>query len=399
MSAAPGVTSALLTLPRTGDRTMPRLTRKVRLLAVRHLLTATLPDKPTALVAVQRVLMRALKRDDAAVLDAIGQPDVLPWLLLSQQGMWSTAECLRAAVPNLLAALGRTPEGALWDVPVSSLAANGRRWSFDAPAQGLTIDPVGIELRLADGTVARLADLPSEAIDHPIGAGVSLATWDGFPMSMVEDHPDKDGNAIDLGGHPLSAWTDALAAALQMVQRGLPAWHAELPRTLKRLIPVGYEPEKHLSASYREAPNTAWLTLHPNRLTLAEAMVHETQHGKLNTAMLLDPLLKNGRTFWTDSPVRPDLRPLIGVLLAVHAFVPVAALHHALADEFPDDRGFAERRAQVLASNERGLKILRESAEPTELGARILRDLSALHDALVTAAPPLPEPTSDEMVG
>lgn len=372
---------------------MRRLARKVRLLAVRHLLTA---EGPPALRVVQRVLTRELKRDNARVIEAIGQPDVLPWLLLSLQGLWSTTECLEAAVPNLLAALGTTTEAILWDIPVARIAAGGQLWELSA--EGMTIDPVGIEVRVAEGVV-RLRDLESTRVGHPIAAGVELATWDGFPLSMVEDHPDKQGNAVDLGGREVTEWTTELGAALAMIGRGLPSWYAELPGTLKRLIPVGYEPEKHLSASYREAPNTAWLTLHGNRLTLAEAIVHETQHGKLNTALLLDPLLTNGRTFWTDSPVRPDLRPLIGVLLAVHAFVPVAALHHALAPEYGEDRSFGERRAQVLASNARGLKILRESGETTELGARLLRDLADLHEALVEAAPPLPEPVSDEMVG
>lgn len=394
--------SALLSLPAPGDRTMARLTRKVGLLAVRHLLTLpahALPERPTALAGLQRALTTTLKRDTARVLAAVGSPDVLPWLLLSKQGLWPTDQALRAVGPNLLLALGTTAEAVLWDVPVGTMAAGGRRYDFDPEAQGLTATPAGVEVRLADGAVVPVADLPSVTVAHPIAAGVQLATWDGFPLSMVEDHPDKDGNAVDLGQRSVEAWTGALAEALALVERGLPSWHGELPATLKRLIPVGYQPERHLSASYREAPNTAWLTLHPNRVTLAEAIVHETQHGKLNTAMLLDPLLHNGRTFWTDSPVRPDLRPLVGVLLAVHAFIPVAALHHALAPELEGDRSFGERRAQVLASNTRGLGILRESAEPTALGARVLGELQALHDDLVEAAGVLPEPVSDEMVG
>ena len=39
----------------------------------------------------------------------------------------------------------------------------------------------------------------------------------------------------------------------------------------------------------------------------------------------------------------------------------------------------------------RGLKVLQESAEPTEAGRRLLTELQALHDALAEAAPPLPE--------
>ena len=55
------------------------------------------------------------------------------------------------------------------------------------------------------------------------------------------------------------------------------------------------------------------------------------------------------------------LRPLMGVLLAVHAFVPVAALHAGLvAADHPlaKTAKFADRREQVLAGNERGLRLV-----------------------------------------
>ena len=101
---------------------------------------------------------------------------------------------------------------------------------------------------------------------------------------------------------------------------------------------------------------------------MAEAVVHETQHGRLNTLMWMDPVLRNGRSAWTASPVRPDLRPLSGVLLAAHAFTPVAALHARLADAgHPLARSpvFARRRQEVLDSNARGLAVLEEMSEPT----------------------------------
>ena len=143
----------------------------------------------------------------------------------------------------------------------------------------------------------------------------------------------------------------------------------------------------HLSASYAEAPGLAWLTLHPDPLTMAEAIVHETQHSRLNTLMWLDPVLHNGRREWTTSPVRPDLRPLSGVLLAAHAFVPVAAMHARL-DELghPISRSphFKRRRAEVLQSNARGLQTVEERGQPTTTGQRIIGGLRALHDACST---------------
>src|SRR5690606_5269945 len=112
---------------------------------------------------------------------------------------------------------------------------------------------------------------------------------------------------------------------------GLPELRVEIGANLQRVVPVGCDDKRHFSASYREAPGLVYLSLHPSPLTMAEAIVHETQHAKLNALGWLDPVLHNGHDTWTSSPVRPDLRPLMGVLMAVHAFIPVAALHGALA--------------------------------------------------------------------
>jgi HEXXH motif-containing protein len=167
---------------------------------------------------------------------------------------------------------------------------------------------------------------------------------------------------------------------------------------LTRIVPVGWHDERHFSASYREAPRVAYLSLHPDPLTLAEAIVHETQHGKLNLLSWSDAVLDNGYTEWTSSPVRPDLRPIMGVLLAVHAFVPVAALHHGLAQRhhpLTESAMFARRRAEVLAGNARGLAILREKAAPTTRGARILADLERLHAVLAEAGAALSDLRTD----
>lgn len=374
-----------LLIPTAGERTFPGIARKVRLLALRHLLTVDPRSvaRPRALADLQRVLGRAARDQGPALLEAVGQPDVLPLLLVSLEGIRAPGETLAVAVPNLLATLGALPEAVLWDLPFEALSDGSRAWVPSAPCQGLTADPSGVSVRDADGRFRLIHELPWSPYP-PLRRGVHLATRDTFPLSMLEEHPEKSGNAHDLGGRPEEAWVAALDEALGLVEAGLPTWAADLPVTVRRLVPVGWGPERHLSASYREAPGIAWLTLHPDPLTLAEAIVHETQHGKLNALTWLDPLLHNGRTFWTTSPVRPDLRPLMGVLLAAHAFVPVAALHRALVDHpWPDRDRFARRRAEVLATNARGLDILEANAQPTELGARLLADLRAMHDALV----------------
>lgn len=392
--------SAFLTLPAPGARTLPGLLRKLRLLAVRRLAGADgrglPPSQRRAFDSLQRLLPLLLKQSTSRVLDAVGAPDVLPQLLCIGVGVRSTPELLAEAVPHLLAALGTASEAIVWPGPIHRIAdpAGGRALSFDPPAGLMVLDPTG--MRVEDGAGARFdwGERDGDAAYPALGKhGGHLALLDTNPLAMLEAHPDKEGNALDLAGRPVDAWTGPLEEALAAIDQALPTWSAELPLALRRAIPVGWYPEMHLSASYAEAPGLIYLSLHPSVLTLAEAIVHECQHGKLNVLLWMDPVLANGRTTWTPSPVRPDLRPLMGVLLAVHAFVPVAAFHRELArlghplSEGPE---FARRRAQVLASNLRGLEILEDLSEPTPVGARLLADLRTLHDACAADAPDVP---------
>ncbi len=399
--AAPHPGPAFLLLPSAPDRELATILRKVRLLALRTLLQAPLASLAPADAAVvrraQRVLAATAKVRGKAVLQAVGAPDVLTPLLCLGAGLAGPAVLLDA-LPVLLLTLGRQrvlTEAVLWDRPLAALPdpEAGVCHTATPPFQGLLASPEGASLRTAAGADLPLAESGlGEDVPEGVGArpdypeirpGLHLALADSNPLAMVEAHPDKEGNATSLGGRTAADWVAAYREALDAIDQALPAWGAALPLALSRVVPVGYEPERHLSASYREAPGMAYFTLHPSTLTIAEALVHETQHGRLNALNLLDPVFHNGRTAWTPSPVRPDLRPLMGVLLAVHAFVPVAVMHARLAlmdHPLSRDPAFPRRRAEVLAGNDRGLRICEETAEPSALGRKLLASLRRLHD-------------------
>lgn len=393
--------SGLFVVPSASDARLRDLVRKLRLLVLRDLLAREGTNLSTpvrrALPRVQRALIGTARARSSETLAALGAPDTLPPLLAMMAGVADADGMLRAAIPQLLVALARThgliEESVMWDVPIASLALGSRGLArFTPHAHGLIANAAGAELRLASGEDVRVDRLDASATVHALpgfDAG-HLALHDANPLAMQEEHPDKRGNAIDLGDRSAEDWTRMLGDALELVKLTLPTVHAELALMLQRVVPVGYEPERHLSASYREAPGLVYMTLHPSVLTMAEAIVHETQHGKLNLLSFFDPALVNGRTTWTESPVRPDLRPLSGVLLAVHAFVPVAALHLRLSElDHPIARTpeFHARRMQVLAGNARGLRLVHELGEPTTIGREVIAALDALHDHTRAAAP------------
>jgi HEXXH motif-containing protein len=414
--------SSYLVLPEPGDRTILQLQQEVKKIALRQLLTHPTDrvERPLArtISAARRVIRSVLGSQPKALMAAMGNPDVLTPLLVLEVGPDITGQdpgkLLSAAIPALMvelahrASAGAVPETLLWDFPVSVVpdSTGFRLLRFDPPARGFLADPLGAEFTLRDESHHRLppgsAPLgphPDVQVERPFHAlrpdlpRLQLSTWDSNPLSMFEAHPDKDGNAISLGDRPASDWTRAFGEALDLIRIALPTWYEELKHSARRFVPVGYLPERHLSATYREAPGVAYLTLCDNPLTIAEAMVHETQHTKVNLLSWLDPVVRNGHTTWTTSPVRPDLRPLWGVLLAVHAFVPVAALHRRLADlnhPVTQTERFLRRRAEVIAGNHRGMKAVLESSDATDTGQRLISEMNTLHELIRTSSPPAP---------
>jgi HEXXH motif-containing protein len=155
---------------------------------------------------------------------------------------------------------------------------------------------------------------------------------------------------------------------------------------LRLVVPVGWHAEKHLSASYQEAVGLVYLTLHPQLMTMAEALVHEFQHNKVNAAFALDPLLVNAFSPLYPSPVRPDPRPLHGVLLAVHAFQPVARLYQAMIETGHDlsrNPAWLQRYVTILRMNRAGAATVLDNGQPTALGRGLLDEMRRLDTEFV----------------
>jgi len=85
--------------------------------------------------------------------------------------------------------------------------------------------------------------------------------------------------------------------------------------------------------------------------------------------------------------VRPDPRPLHGVLLAVHAFLPVARLYERMIDagdpEAQND-AFRGRFAQIRKINREGAELLLREARPTPVGRGLLDEIRRWHEHYLT---------------
>jgi hypothetical protein len=418
MTALP---NGFLLLPRADERTMEAINQKLQLLVLRAILKIPIQvvTKRTSstIASLHNNLLLSVRNHKPLVLDALGHLDVVTPMLSYLSGVKPAEEMLELALPSLMLRLYRVggrdlvTESILFEKPIHRLIDEHleRAYCFPTPAKGLLVQPTGVEVLLHDGRTVVLdqdLDHPEILIENcfsPLKAHdrLQFSTCDSNPLSMFEEHPNKEGNAIQLGDKSRDDWIEVLNQATDLIELALPNWFKEMPTTSKRMVPIGYEPERHLSASYREAPGLCYLTLHPDLITMAEAIVHETQHSKANMLSWTDAIVTNGHTCWTESPVRPDLRPLWGVLLAVHAFIPVSALHHRLAElDHPLTRTdrFAERRAEVIAGNRRGLDIVIENAEPTKTGKKLIEAMRTIQAFLEEQAPPPPKALDPDLL-
>lgn len=212
----------------------------------------------------------------------------------------------------------------------------------------------------------------------PIEEPFLLATSDSNPLLSVSAHPERDGNSVDLGGRPVEEWTSKLGEAFAILHEHAPSTHEEMRLALELIVPVGFAEERHFSVSYRDSVGALYMTLTSNVMTLAEALIHEFQHNKLNAVLHSDPLLENGTEASFASPVRPDPRPLLGVLMAVHAFLPVARLYRDMTragHSFSKGRDWEKRFHEIASANREAADTVLAHAKPTRLGRGLLAEI------------------------
>ncbi len=374
----PGSTTARAVLSRAIGRLLPDLRdvlqRPIAHAALRRDVSAlaraisSIPDRAAALSSVvRRPNVSALIR--SARVQAVVEPALLSELV--------STLAVELAVQSALVAPVRI------EAPPRRVVSLAGRLVLDLPERcALEISSERLVIEHADGRDVVTPDAPEGRFVrrpfHAVERGILLALEDNNPLAMFEAHPNKSGNRIDLGGRSVAEWCDALRDALARIGRYLPDLRAEIDLFVQQLVPVGFDEEAHLSASYREAIGTIYLSLHPQPMTMTEAIVHEFSHNKINALFEIDDVLHDAYAPVYKSPVRPDPRPLHGVLLAVHAFVPVARLYEAMreaGDPLAGRPGFDARFAAIVAGNREGLDVLRAHARPTPAGRALLDEL------------------------
>lgn len=369
--------SAPFTFPTGSDSLGPYRTRHLLALARRVL------DWPFALPPHLLQDYRKIRGELAEVM-RVHRGAFLGALAIPTVGAAVGGGDLATAMPHLLLELARRgvldERGIFWGSPVASLVSPvlGVARVYSRPKVGMLFQSGRVTESPTEEWV--LAETVGDGTFLPLAHGGWLCLHDTNPLAMNEAHPDKSGNRLDLGDKPVATWVGEINAARARNALYVPELAREHSGVLGGIVPVGTPGEVSLSASYAEAIGLAYLSLHPSSLTMSEALIHETQHSKANLLSWSDPLVTNsGESF--PSPVRPDLRPLWGVLLAVHAFLPVAVLHRAMRDA-GDPLYDPGRHRDVLAVNHEGMEVVRAHAKPTALGQTLIGGMDQLEAAL-----------------
>jgi HEXXH motif-containing protein len=260
--------------------------------------------------------------------------------------------------------------------------------------------PVGhAELRTSpDGTVLTVpgSRLSISTLDRGfLPTRTHRSTAEGVHLDVVFDDQDpyREFSGLappsPLEDAELDEWRKLLDEAWRLLVRWHPGYAAELPEGLTTLIPIA---AVHQVVASSSSAAFGGIALSPKRSAteLAEALVHEVQHSKLNALSDL-VRLHDG----PDEPVRyagwrDDPRPVIGALHGIYAFVSVVEFWHVQRDLVPEPHSrrahltFALRARQVR----RVVDDLRGATGLTDLGRRFVAGVSVRLAACETADVP-----------
>lgn len=108
-----------------------------------------------------------------------------------------------------------------------------------------------------------------------------------------------------------------------------------------------------------------------------EALIHESSHNKLNIILHFDQVITNDAQEQYYSPYRPDARHLYGVLLGLHAFVPVIyiLLKTYAKNIVPLDERWLRKITLYYIKNKITYKVLKKYGTFTPLGQEILDEM------------------------
>lgn len=331
-------------------------------------------------------------------------PSVVEELLLHPSvGVW-LAGALRAAAVDRLR---QVDIGYLSSVAVAAAVRCGIPCTMDVPVvhDAITLPTVGQARLIGDSGVTSAAvsvsdegtvTLVGRARPLLVGPSCEDEVLDIEPVSWLEC--ERDGVRIrvelddrgpyrefsdpipprPLDSGELRAWGDQTAEAWDLLVTGYRGFAEELSEGASAIVPFG-PGSAILGASSSVAYGAIAVSRRNSAPELAEALIHEMQHSKLNALFDFAELSVPGTENLGYAPWRDDPRPIGGLLHGVFAFTTAVEFWRGQRD--PERRGLADfhyayRRWQVRHT----LDSLAEAPGLTALGREFVDAVSSRLD-------------------
>ncbi|MEU5848658.1 HEXXH motif domain-containing protein [Saccharopolyspora shandongensis] len=350
-------------------------------------------------------------------------PDVVRQILMYPSvGVWVRRVLRSGRARHANAAAGRSELGYLNLMAASAAIRSGIPCRIRVPvAHGSIVLPTLGRIRLSTRFPLATADL------HNTSRGVEVEAMSGR-LSVALPGPSDDSDFAPVREHTTSArgmdlavriddsdpyrefsgprppraldqaecseWRKLLDEAWEVLTRSHPGNARELSACLSTIVPVG-SGSGMVSASSSAAFGSIALSAKQSAVELAETLVHELQHSKLNALINLVDLVEDTAGGDCYAPWREDPRPIGGMLHGIYAFVAVVEFWRVQRDLLGDADvrrahfWFAHHRHQVR----RALDALRGGGGLTELGQELV---SAVADRLAACEQePVPGEVSD----
>jgi HEXXH motif-containing protein len=330
-----------------------------------------------------RVLVTADQRMSGAVRQVLNYPAVGAWLVraigkargivsddvpvaeeLGYLGAVAAAAAIRAGMPASV-------EVPVWRgrIHLPTIGQFDTGSTTDRGARVLHTES-GTYVELDGSDAVPLAELPAMPLRR------HRSQVDGVPLSWTIDDIDPY-RAFSAFEHPTrldradyERWCGLLDEAWALLVRRHPGYAAELAHVGPVIVPVSRS--RGLVASSSSSSFGAIVIATPeSAATLAETLVHELQHSKLNAVLDL-VRLEEGVPRLCYAPWRRDPRPLPGLLHGIYAFMSVAEYWRWQRHADPGSRHanfkFLYHREQVRAA----VRAVAAMPELTEFGKRLV---------------------------
>jgi len=172
---------------------------------------------------------------------------------------------------------------------------------------------------------------------HTLGAPVH-GSWAALPQPLLDQQQnDLERDLISF----FRAWS--------LFGQLLPDCADWVGNATHVIIPLqSCDAEQFRSCSAPDLPGLVELDLFGGDMQILEALVHETSHHYLYRAEAASPLVDAGHNELYRSPLRPEPRPLRGILMAWHALAFIAVLYREAAERGLRAQAASHELAHVL---------------------------------------------------